>query len=99
VDLVAGCSKLQSPFRQKGLRIGLIITVGVKKEASVDATYHGTFLVDLRRGILNNWNPDLRQENYEVGKLSNSIVTHLLAETKTDCYLCPGPYFAAWSIT
>ncbi len=64
--------------RFRTVRIDLTITVGVKKEASVDATKDGTFFVCLRRGILNNWNRDFRQEDYEVGKISNSIATHLL---------------------
>ena len=59
-------------------RIDLTITVGVKKEASVDATKDGTFFVCLRRGILNNWNLDFRREDYEAGKISNYIAPHLL---------------------
>ncbi len=47
-------------------------------EASVEATNHGMCLLYLRRGILNNWNRNLGQEDYEVGKLSNSIAAHLL---------------------
>ena len=43
--------------------IGFTISVGVEKEASVDATHDGTYFKFLRRGILNTWNRKVRQED------------------------------------
>ena len=60
------------------LRIGAIIPVEIQEEASVDATNHVTFCLDLGRGRVNTRNRNLWQEDYGVEKLDNSNATHLL---------------------
>ena len=67
------------PKNAKYARIGVRITVGFKKEASVDAIKNGTFCVCLGRVRVNKRNRNLWQEDYGLEKkFDTSNATHLL---------------------